>query len=138
MTCPNTRRAVDAADFNACYGKFARDPIDKALYNVICWSHTTPMILRAIAVIDSCYEIFEFYGDSFPWPLELLQLRARQIVIEHIWAIQEPLEDEDEDTMASTPLDISDTLISDFVLLPHAETRYTSIPRCRSEHGTAT
>jgi hypothetical protein len=61
MTCPNTRRAVDAADFNACHGRYACDPLDKALYNAICRSHTTPIILQAIAVIDSCYEIFWFY-----------------------------------------------------------------------------
>jgi hypothetical protein len=58
MTCPITRRTVDAADFNACYGRLACDPLDKALYNAICWSHTTPMILRAIAVIDPCQEVF--------------------------------------------------------------------------------
>ena len=125
MTCPNTRRAVDAADFNACYGRFACDPLDKALYNAICWSHTTPMILRAIAVIDSCYEVFCFYGDSFPWPSELLQLRARQMVIDHSWVIQDPVEDEDEEMTAATPLDISGSLGTDFELLPTAEMRHT-------------
>jgi len=77
MTCPTTKRAIDAADFNSCYGRFACDPLDKALYNAICWSHTIPMVLRAIAPIRTCYEIFWFYGDSFPWPSELLILRAR-------------------------------------------------------------
>ena len=125
MTCPNTRRAVDAADFNACYGRFACDPLDKALYNALCWSHTTPMILRAIAVIDSCYEVFCFYGDSFPWPSELLQLRARQMVIEQGWAIQEPEEDEDEEMKVATPLDISGSFGNDFVLLPTTEMRHT-------------
>jgi hypothetical protein len=65
MTCPTTKRAVDAADFNACYGRFACDPLDKVLYSAICWSHTTPMILRAMAAIVPCYEVFWFYGDSF-------------------------------------------------------------------------
>ena len=80
MTCPTTKRAVDAADFNSCYGRFACDPLDKALYNAICWSHTIPMVLRAIAPILSGYEIFWFYGDTFPWPSELLRLRAKQMV----------------------------------------------------------
>jgi hypothetical protein len=123
MTCLTMRRAIDAADFNSCYGRFACDPLDKALYNAICWSHTTPMIIRAIAVIDSCYEIFWFYGDSFPWPSELLQHRARQMVIEQNWVIQAQMED--EDTTAAIPLVISGTLGSDFVLPPQAETRYT-------------
>jgi hypothetical protein len=30
MTCPITKRAIDAADFNSCYGRFACDPLDKA------------------------------------------------------------------------------------------------------------
>ena len=81
MTCPTTKRAVDAADFNSCYGRFACDPLDKALYNAICWSHTVPMILRAIAPILFDYEIFWFYGDTFPWPSELLRLRAKQMVL---------------------------------------------------------
>jgi hypothetical protein len=80
MTCPTTKRAVDAADFNSCYGRFACDPLDKALYNAICWSHTVPMILRAIASILSGYDIFWFYGDTFPWLSELLRLRAKQMV----------------------------------------------------------
>ena len=80
MTCPTTKRAVDAADFNSCYGRFACDPLDKALYNAICWSHTVPMVLRAIVPILSGYERFWFYGDTFPWPSELLRLRAKQMV----------------------------------------------------------
>jgi hypothetical protein len=125
MTCPTTKRAVDAADFNACYGRFACDPLDKALYNAICWSHTTPMILRAIAAIDTCYEVFWFYGDSFPWPSELLQLRARQMVIEQGWTIQETVEDEDEESKVAIPLDISGLLGTDFALLPMTEMRHT-------------
>ena len=125
MTCPTTRRAIDAADFNSCYGRFACDPLDKALYNAICWSHTTPMILRAIAVIDTCYEVFWFYGDSFPWPSELLQLRARQMVIEQGWTIHDSVADEDEEIEVVNPLDISGQLGTDFVLLPMTEMRHT-------------
>ena len=83
------------------------------------------MILRAIAAIDSCYEVFSFYGDSFPWPSELLQLRARQMVIEQGWTIQETVEDEVEESKVVTPLDISGLLGTDFVLLPKTEMRHT-------------
>ena len=57
MTCPTTKRAIDAADFNSCYGRFACDPLDKALYNAICWSHTKPMILEVEALCIIHYTI---------------------------------------------------------------------------------
>jgi hypothetical protein len=47
------------------------------------------------------------------------------MVIEQGWAIQEPLQDKDEEMTEATPLDISGTLGTDFVLLPTAEMRYT-------------
>ena len=125
MTCPTTKRAIDAADFNSCYGRFACDPLDKALYNAICWSHTKPMILRAIAPIRTCYEIFWFYGDSFPWPSELLIRRAKQMVLEQGWATTALQEDEEANELPTAALDITSEIGSDFELLPDTEVRYT-------------
>jgi hypothetical protein len=67
------------------------------------------MILKAIAAINPCYEVFWFYGDSFPWPSELLQLRARQMVTEQGWTIQDT-DEEYEEYKVATPLDISGLL----------------------------
>ena len=98
----------------------------KALYNAICWSHTKPMILRAIAPIRTCYEIFWFYGDSFPWPSDLLLIRrAKQMVLEQGWATPTLQEDEKEDELPTATLDITSEIGSDFELLPEAEVRYT-------------
>ena len=83
------------------------------------------MILRAIAPIRTCYEIFWFYGDSFPWPSELLILRPKQMVLEQGWASPALQTDEDEDEVPTAPLDITCEIESDFVLLPEAEVRYT-------------
>jgi hypothetical protein len=124
MTCPTTKRAVDAADFYSCYGRFACYPLDKALYNAICWSHTIPMDLRAIAPICSCYEIFWFYVDSFPLSSELLRLRVKQMVLEQGWATPAQQEDANGEEEITAPLDISSEIGSDFVLLPEA-VRYT-------------
>jgi hypothetical protein len=125
LSCPVTKRAIDAADFNSCYGRLACDPVDKALYNAICWSHTIPMVLRAITPINPCYEIFWFYGDTFPWPSELLQLRARQLVLDQGWAVQVAQEEEEEEQTIAAPTDITESLGNDFVLLPVSEIRYT-------------
>ena len=83
------------------------------------------MILRAIAPIRACYEIFWFYGDSFPWPSELLILRAKQMVLEQGWATPALQEDEEEDELPTATLDITSENGSDFELLPEAEVRYT-------------
>ena len=117
--------AIDAADFNSCYGRFACDPLDKVLYNAICWSHTKPMILRAISPIRTCYEIIWFYGDLFPWPSELLIRRAKQMVFEQGWATPALQEDEEEDELPTAGLDITSEIGSDFELLPETEVRYT-------------
>jgi hypothetical protein len=109
LSCPVTKRAIDAADFNSCYGRLACDPVDKALYNAICWSHTIPMVLRAITPINPCYEIFWFYGDTFPWPSELLQLRARQLVLDQGWAVQVAQEEEEEEQTIAAPTDITES-----------------------------
>ena len=68
---------------------------------------------------------FWFYGDSFPWPSKLLQLRARQMVIEQGWTIHVSVADEDEEIEVANPLDISGQLGTDFVLLPTTEMRHT-------------
>ena len=65
------------------------------------------MVLRAIAPIRTCYEIFWFYGDSFPRPSELLILRAKQMVLEQGWATPALQEDADEDEVPTAPLDIT-------------------------------
>jgi len=83
------------------------------------------MVLRAIASIRTCYEIFWFYGDSFPWPSELLILRAKQMVLEQGWATSAQQEDTKEEEVTTAPLDISHEMGNDFVLLPVAEVRYT-------------
>jgi len=83
------------------------------------------MVLRAIAPIRTCYEIFWFYGDSFPWPSELLILRAKQMVLEQGWATSAQQEDTKETEVTTAPLDISHEMGNDFVLLPVAEVRYT-------------
>jgi hypothetical protein len=83
------------------------------------------MVLRAIAPIRTCYEIFWFYGDSFPWPSELLILRAKQMVLEQGWATSDQQEDTKEEEVPTAPLDITHEMGSDFVLLPAAEVRYT-------------
>jgi hypothetical protein len=118
-------RAIDAADFNSCYGRFSCDPLDKALYNAICWFHTIPMVLRAIAPIRTCYELFWFYGDSFPWLSELLILRAKQMVLGKGWATPAQQEDANKGEVPTAPLDISNEIGSDFVILPEAEVGYT-------------
>ena len=83
------------------------------------------MVLRAIAPIRTCYEIFWFYGDSFPWPSELLILRAKQMVLEQGWATPAQQKDTMEEEVPTAPLDISNEIGSDFALLPAAEVRYT-------------
>ena len=49
-------------------------------------------------------DIFWFYGDTFPWPSELLRLRAKQMVLEQGWATTAQQKDDNEDEVTTAPL----------------------------------
>jgi hypothetical protein len=68
MTCPTTKRAVDAADFNSSYGRFACDPLDNALYNAIYWSHTLLWCYEQLRPFAHAMKYFGSMETRFPCP----------------------------------------------------------------------
>jgi hypothetical protein len=57
------------------------------------------------------------------------------MVLDQGWAHQDQQETNEEEEEAVAPVDISDSIGSDFTFLPESEIRY--IPKLRVERGTA-